>query len=107
MIRHSTFLFACCLLLAPLAVAGFAPQTRVGFTTGDQWEPAIAADGYGHVYILYPQYGGVPGCPTCPSPTAILTISSDRGATSADTTHEIANEVLAQRINGCYYLPHC
>ena len=81
MIRHSTFLFACCLLLAPLAVAGFAPQTRVGFTTGDQWEPAIAADGYGHVYILYPQYGGVPGCPSCPSPTAILTISSDRGAT--------------------------
>src|SRR5437763_2320798 len=81
MIRHSTFLFACCLLLAPLAVAGFAPQTRVGFTTGDQWEPAIATDRYGHVYILYPQSGGVPGCATCPSPTAILLVCGDRGAT--------------------------
>jgi len=42
------------------AVAGlastpvFQPQTRVGFTVGDQWEPSIAADRYGHVYILEP-----------------------------------------------------
>src|SRR4029079_5757140 len=41
---------------------GFAPQSRRGFTVGDQWEPAIAADGYGNVYVLYPQYLGVPGC---------------------------------------------
>jgi len=60
---------------------GFAPQTRVGFTVGDQWEPAIAADRFGHVYVLYPQYLGVPGCPDCPSPTMILQMSSDAGAT--------------------------
>lgn len=60
---------------------GFAPQARVGFTSGDQWEPAIAADDYGNVYVLYPQYGGVPGCPTCPSPTMVLTASHDRGTT--------------------------
>ncbi len=65
----------------PLAASGFAPQTRLGFTSGDQWEPAIAADAYGHVYVLYPQYLGVPGCPECYSPTMILQISSDRGAT--------------------------
>jgi hypothetical protein len=59
---------------------GFAPQTRLGFTAGDQWEPAIAADRFGHVYVLYPQYGGVPGCDDCFSPTMILQISSDRGA---------------------------
>lgn len=58
----------------------FTPQTRVGFATGDQWEPAIATDRYGHVYILYPQYGTFPGCPTCPSPTMALTVSSDGGA---------------------------
>jgi hypothetical protein len=59
--------------------SGFAPQTRLGFTTGDQWEPAIAADHYGHVYVLYPQYLGVPGCDECASPTMILQTSSDRG----------------------------
>src|SRR3990170_1555317 len=59
----------------------FAPQARLGFTSGDQWEPAIAADPLGHVYILYAQYLGVPGCPECDSPTAILQISQDNGAT--------------------------
>jgi hypothetical protein len=59
--------------------SGFAPQIRLGFTQGDQWEPAIAADRYGHVYVLYPQYLGVPGCGTCASPTMILQTSSDRG----------------------------
>lgn len=65
---------------------GFAPQTRLGFTVGDQWEPAIAADRFGHVYVLYPQYFGVPGCPSCPSPTMILQISNDRGVTWAAPT---------------------
>ena len=52
-----------------LAASGFTPQTRLGYTSGDQWEPAIAADRFGHVYVLYPQYLGVPGCSDCPSPT--------------------------------------
>ncbi len=63
------------------AASGFAPQTRLGFTTGDQWEPAIAADRFGHVYILYPQLKGTPGCSDCASPTMMLLVSSDRGAT--------------------------
>ena len=65
----------------PMPAAGFAAQSRRGFTVGDQWEPAIAADGYGTIYVLYPQYFGVPGCPSCPSPTMILQVSGDRGAT--------------------------
>ncbi len=65
----------------PKAGPGFAPQTRLGYTTGDQWEPAIATDRFDHVYILYPQYLGVPGCPACPSPTMILQVSNDRGQT--------------------------
>lgn len=59
--------------------SGFVPQLRLGFTSGDQWEPAIAADRYGHIYVLYPQYLGVPDCPECTSPTMILQTSSDRG----------------------------
>lgn len=63
----------------PVAPSGFTPQTRVGFTVGDQWEPAIAADRFGHVYLLYAQYLGVPGCEDCSNPTQILQISNDRG----------------------------
>ncbi len=58
----------------------FGPQTRLGYDTGDQWEPAIAADRFGHVYVLYPQFKGVPGCSDCADPTMLLLISNDRGA---------------------------
>ena len=65
---------------------GFTPQARLGFSAGDQWEPAIAADRSGHVYVLYPQYGVVPGCASCPSPTMTLQVSTDRGQTWAAPT---------------------
>jgi hypothetical protein len=52
---------------------------RVGLTVGDQWEPTIAADGFGHVYILYPQYGQVPQCIGCANPTMVLVISKNNG----------------------------
>src|SRR5439155_20481517 len=63
--------------------SGFSPQIRLGFNVGDQWEPAIAADDYGSVYVLYPQYGGVPGCAasTFTSRTAVLQLRRDRCAT--------------------------
>ena len=90
--RSLRALFAACVLLLMLAahpmalssassasVSRFSPQTRLGFTSGDQWEPAIAADRFGHIYVLYPQYQGVPGCPECHSPTMILQISNDHG----------------------------
>jgi hypothetical protein len=72
-----------CLLVpaAWAANAGFTPQVRVGFSVGDQWEPAIASDGFGHTYILYPQYGRVPGCRACPLPSMILVVSNDNGVT--------------------------
>lgn len=66
--------------------ATFTGQTRLGFTSGDQWEPSIAADRFGHVYVLYPQYQGVPGCPSCANPTMILQVSSNRGAAWATPT---------------------
>lgn len=62
-----------------LAASEFSPPARVGFAVGDQWEPAVAADGYGDVYVLYPQYGVVPGCAHCANPTMVLTLSTNNG----------------------------
>ena len=83
-----TFRLALMILLAWVIVpqayaakAGFTPQARVGFTVGDQWEPAIATDGFAHLYVLYPQYGRVPGCAACPLPSMILEISNNNGVT--------------------------
>jgi hypothetical protein len=64
---------------AALAAPNFSPQRRVGYTTGDQWEPALAADGRGHIYILFPQYGAVTDCPACTVPTISLLVSNDNG----------------------------
>ena len=64
---------------AALAASPFTLQGRLGYHTGDQWEPAIAADSRGHVYVLYPQYGAVPDCPTCTAPTVALLVSRDNG----------------------------
>jgi hypothetical protein len=76
--------FAVLLLLAlatqaAYAVSPFTPQARLGYRTGDQWEPAMAADGRGHLYVLYPQYGAVLGCKTCTAPTMALEVSDDNG----------------------------
>jgi hypothetical protein len=69
-------------VIAPAIAEGtFATQSRLGYQTGDGWEPAIAADAFGHVYMLYAQYEGVPGCDACQSPTQILQVSNDRGQT--------------------------
>src|SRR6202165_309650 len=57
----------------------FSGQGRVGLTTGDQWEPSIAADGSGRIFILYPQYGKVASCEGCLMPTMLLLTSSDNG----------------------------
>jgi hypothetical protein len=75
---------AICLVLTmtakvTLAASAFAPQRRLGYTTGDQWEPALATDAHGHIYVLFPQYGPVPQCPACIMPTMVLLTSSENG----------------------------
>ena len=74
------------LLLALGCVAWAAPpqfseQKRIGLTSGDQWEPAVAADGSGRIYVLYPHYGQVPNCKGCRVPTMLLVASNDDGKT--------------------------
>ncbi len=67
--------------LAWAAAPQFTPQARVGLMNGDQWEPAVAADGSGHVYVLYPHYGKVPDCKDCLIPTMLRVVSNDNGKT--------------------------
>jgi Neuraminidase (sialidase) len=64
---------------AALAAPEFMAQKKLGYHTGDQWEPAIAVDGRGHVYVLYPQYGAVPDCANCTAPSIALVMSTDNG----------------------------
>src|SRR5579864_5069679 len=80
-VQHTALSLVLFCAQAALAISGFTPQRRLGYRTGDQWEPAIAADGHGHVYVLYPQYGAVPDCATCTAPTIALLVSSDNGLT--------------------------
>jgi len=80
-VQKTALLLLLALIFVPAAVAvsEFVPQVRLGYRTGDQWEPSMAADGHGHVYILYPQYGAVPDCPACTAPTMALLVSADNG----------------------------
>jgi len=56
---------------------------RIVNRTGDDWEPAIAADPNDpFVYILHNRFGGEPACPSnCPDPAMILRVSKDGGKT--------------------------
>lgn len=56
--KLATFIVLMLLATAASAEPGFTLQHRVGYTSGDQWEPALAADGRGHIYILFPNTGG-------------------------------------------------
>lgn len=61
------------------AAPQFSAQQRVGLSGGDQWEPAVAADGAGRIYILYPHYGTIADCKDCSVPTMLLVTSADAG----------------------------
>ena len=73
-----------------LGAAPFTDPVRIGFASGDDWEPSIAADDHGHVYALWTHYVGFeggntgeidPSCPECPSPHMVIQISDDNGVT--------------------------
>jgi len=74
-------LFLALASLAWAAAPQFSGQKRIGLTSGDQWEPAVAADGSGRIYVLYPHYGNVPDCKDCRVPTMLLLASNDNGKT--------------------------
>ena len=67
---------------ANVGTTSFSTQARMGFAAGDDWEPAIATDRYGHVYALYKHYdvAGQTSCASCDL-HILLQVSSDRGTT--------------------------
>ena len=69
-------------MLSVHAAKGFTTQARLGFPAGDDWEPALTADRYGHVYVLYKHYdiAGQTSCSSCDL-HVLLQVSSDRGQT--------------------------
>ena len=60
----------------------FTLQSRVGFQSGDDWEPSITSDRFGHEYVLYKHYD-VTGGGTCANCDVHLLFqrSSDGGRT--------------------------
>jgi hypothetical protein len=64
---------------ASAAVAGFTTPVRLGYPAGDDWEPAVASDGAGNVYVFYNHIGGVPGCRGCGNPSNLIQVSHDGG----------------------------
>jgi hypothetical protein len=93
--RASTLALAAILAGSSIAAAAppmatFTAPVRIGFLNGDDWEPSIAADRFGHVYALWTHYVGFEGsssgdidptCPDCPSPHMVLQVSDDNGVT--------------------------
>jgi Neuraminidase (sialidase) len=69
-------------MFAVHAAAGFTTQARLGYPAGDDWEPALTADRYGHVYVLYKHYdvAGQTSCNSCDL-HVLLQVSSDGGQT--------------------------
>lgn len=71
----------------------FTFPVRLGFPNGDDWEPSIAADDLGNVFVLWTHYVGFggtstgdpdPSCPDCPSPHSVLQVSDDGGTGFGD-----------------------
>ena len=69
-------------LASAASASHFTTQARLGFPGGDDWEPALATDRYGHVYALYKHYdvSGQTSCSSCDL-HVLLQTSSDRGQT--------------------------
>ncbi len=59
----------------------FTTPRVMGYPAGDDWEPAVASDGAGNVYVIITHFGEVPGCDGCGSPSMLAQISHDGGRT--------------------------
>src|SRR5215471_12206679 len=68
----------------------FSEQSRIGFHSGDDWEPSITADRYGHVYALYKHYAvtGGQNCSGCDR--HLLVQRSDDGGRTWSAPRQIA-----------------
>jgi hypothetical protein len=92
-VAAAAVLLATSIVQAAPPTPSFTSPVRLGFPNGDDWEPAIGADEFGHVYVLWSHYVGFgggssgdpdPTCPDCASPHSVLQVSGDGGAAFAD-----------------------
>lgn len=60
----------------------FSQQQRLGFRSGDDWESAIAADRFGHVYVMYKHYDVLKGQTCAGCDLHMLIQRSDDGGVS-------------------------
>ncbi len=80
----------------------FTQQARIGFQSGDDWEPSIAADRYGHIYTLFKHYD-VPGGGTCKACDLHLLLQrSDDGGNSWSAPRALTPTLS---VNGGQYDP--
>src|SRR5207244_5178334 len=70
-LRVASALAVAALLASSTLASGAGPQApsfrspvRLGFPLGDDWEPSIAADRFGHVYAFWTHFVGYPGAAT-------------------------------------------
>src|SRR3989442_6805715 len=59
---------------------GSTTPTVMGFPpAGDDWEPAVASDGLGNVYVLSTHLSGIPGCTGCSIDSIVVQVSHNGG----------------------------
>jgi hypothetical protein len=87
----------------------FSTPVVIGFPNGDDWEPDVAADGRGNVYVAWAHYGGVPGCDACGNPAAMIEVSHDGGHTfgpprplSPAFTYQVDLQVAVNRVGTAF-----
>jgi len=75
-------------VFVPVRAAGAAPvlsgPVELGYCGGDDWEPAVAVDGAGHIYVLITHYQGDAACDPAGglnNSRIMIQVSSDGGQT--------------------------
>jgi hypothetical protein len=73
--------------------------TRLGFCGGDDWEPEVASDLVGHVYVVWAHFPGEPTCdPASANPRRVyIQVSNDGGRTFGPP------KVVADKPGGVFY----
>ena len=63
----SSTVFAQSVIVTPHDGLQFSTQARLGFHSGDDWEPAITSDRSGHIYVMFKHYNVIGGqtCKGC------------------------------------------
>ncbi|MEX1047086.1 MAG: sialidase family protein [Actinomycetota bacterium] len=82
LLRRLAPLLACLLVLAGNPAYSARTFRERPLSPGhNDWEPAVAADDRGNVYVATTRFGAEPECGDCPKPKIVYKVSSDSGET--------------------------